>query len=163
VWPADLTSAMAAAPEKVTLRLRKMQEADLREISVIEESAFPDPWPESSFRDCLRLGYVCRVLEHHFMIQAYGIIAIETATAHILNLCVRAESRRRGWGHAMLNHLLDLARAHRVNIVFLEVRSSNLPAIKLYHSMGFTRVGIRENYYPNPGAGEDAVVMALNL
>ena len=109
---------MAATPEKITLQLRKMQEVDLSEIAQIEQSGFPDPWPEKSFQDCLHLGYYCSVLEQNFVIQAYGIMVVETGDAHILNLCVRSELRRKGRGRIMMDHLIDLARAGGANTMF---------------------------------------------
>ncbi len=154
---------MAATPEKITLQLRKMQEVDISEIAQIEQSSFPDPWPDKSFQDCLHLGYDCRVLEQNFVIQAYGIMVVENGDAHILNLCVRFELRRKGRGRIIMDHLLDLARVGGANTMFLEVRSSNLPAIQLYESMGFSQIGVRRGYYPGSEGGEDAIVMALHL
>ena len=43
----------------------------------------------------------------------------------------------------------------------LEVRKSNQPAIGLYEKLGFTRDGLRKNYYENPI--EDAVLMSKRL
>ena len=154
---------MAATPEKITLQLRSMQKADIFEIAQIEQRGFPDPWPEKSFQDCLHLGYDCRVLEQNFVIQAYGVMVVENGGAHILNLCVRSELRRKGLGRILLDHLLDLARASGTNTMFLEVRSSNLPAIQLYESIGFSQIGVRRGYYPGSDGDEDAIVMALHL
>ena len=74
------------------------------------------------------------------------------------------------WGGAgvlpvrrILARLLDLARWHRADRVFLEVRPSNRSAIALYHSAGFNEIGKRPNYYPGPRAREDALVMAMEL
>lgn len=44
--------------------------------------------------------------------------------------------------------------------VLLEVRASNEAALRLYSSLGFERVGLRRQYYPD---GEDAVLMTLLL
>jgi [ribosomal protein S18]-alanine N-acetyltransferase len=45
----------------------------------------------------------------------------------------------------------------------LEVRPSNPPAIRLYESMGFVRVGVRKNYYQATNGREDAWVYKLTL
>ena len=39
----------------------------------------------------------------------------------------------------------------------LEVRESNLPAVRLYESLGFTVEGIRKNFYRDPA--ENALIM----
>ena len=59
--------------------------------------------------------------------------------------------------------MLDLARWHRAERVFLEVRPSNTAAIALYDSAGFNEIGKRPNYYPGPRGREDAIVMAMEL
>ena len=51
-------------------------------------------------------------------------------------------------------------RRHGAELVVLEVRASNDPALRLYHSLGFERVGLRRRYYHD---GEDAVLMTLAL
>ena len=40
--------------------------------------------------------------------------------------------------------------------IFLEVRKSNIPAIKLYTKHNFKQISIRKNYYKNPN--EDALI-----
>lgn len=145
--------------------LRPMAQSDVSQVTEIEREAFSDPWPRYSFRECLRYGYCCRVLEADGEIQAYGIIAVDPFNAHILNLCVRPQLRNEGLGRRMLSHLLDEARASDAEQVFLEVRSSNEAAIHLYRSMGFLEIGMRKGYY-RKGRGqqhEDALVFALVL
>ena len=46
---------------------------------------------------------------------------------------------------------------------FLEVRPSNLAAIRLYQSMGFEQIGIRRGYYQAPDGREDAIVLRREL
>ena len=47
--------------------------------------------------------------------------------------------------------------------VILEVRAGNLSAQRLYLSEGFTVIGKRPGYYPDPGGREDALVMSLSF
>ena len=83
--------------------------------------------------------------------------------AHVLNLCVDPELQRQGLGRRLLHHLIKLARAANATIVLLEVRKSNLPAIRLYDAEGFKRLGIRKNYYPAAGGREDAIVLGYDI
>lgn len=143
--------------------LRSMQKSDLPQVAEIERATFPSPWPLSSFRQCLDFGYCCSVLAQGSLVQAYAIMAVEVDNAHILNLCVRPEFRQQGEGRRMLNHLLELARAAHVQAVFLEVRISNHPAIRLYQSMDFVKMGIRKGYYPSEEGREDALILVKRL
>lgn len=63
----------------------------------------------------------------------------------------------------MLQQLVDSARRLHVEVVLLEVRPSNLAALKLYEAVGFSEVGVRKDYYPAKGGREDALIMALPL
>lgn len=146
-------------------QFRKMLYADLREILTIEKRAYDFCWTETIFRDCIRANYHCRVLEvPHSFIQSYGVMSTAAGEAHIFNLCVRPELQRRGLAQRMLDHLLELARAVQTQTVFLEVRISNIPAIRLYQVAGFCEIGARSGYYPSSGKSrEDALVMAKEL
>ena len=43
--------------------LRHMHQADLPAVLVVETAAYPYPWTEGIFTDCLRVGYHCLVAE----------------------------------------------------------------------------------------------------
>jgi ribosomal-protein-alanine N-acetyltransferase len=155
---------MSALREPRIGQFRRMLYADLREIVLIERRSYEFAWTEGIFRDCLRAGYHCRVLEiPHGFIQAYGVMSAAVGEAHILNLCVRPELQGRGLSRQVLDHLLDLARDVQVRTVFLEVRLSNNRAMQLYASAGFCEIGVRLGYYPAVKGREDALVMAKEL
>ena len=145
------------------VQLRPMAEEDLARVSAVERESYSFPWSEGIFRDCLRVGYVCRVVEIGFDLVGYGVMSTGAGEAHILNLCVRETMRGRGIGRTLLRQLLDLAVEAGVEDAFLEVRPSNLAAIRLYQSLGFVQVGVRKGYYQAAGGREDATVLRLNL
>lgn len=75
-------------------------------------------------------------------------------------VAVHPELRRLGIG-SMLLDAFEQALPDITHAVFLEVRESNVPAIRLYEKHGYERVGLRKNYYKNPC--ENAVLMKKNL
>ncbi|MFP5507132.1 MAG: ribosomal protein S18-alanine N-acetyltransferase [Gammaproteobacteria bacterium] len=154
---------MSALPEAAGGRFRPMTEADLEQIMDIERRAYPYPWTPGILRDCLRVGYCCWLYEAGGAIHAYGVMSVAAGEAHILNLCVRAESQGQGLGAKMLGQLIALARRHGADTLLLEVRPSNLPALRLYRGLGFNEVGTRKNYYPAEDGREDALILALAL
>lgn len=140
-----------------------MREEDLLPVMAIEVRAYEFPWTEGVFRDCLKAGYSLWVLDGAQGIVGYGVLSAAAGEAHILNLCVAPEFQGQGYGRRLLNRLVDLARWHQAERVFLEVRPTNGPAIALYHRSGFCEIGHRPNYYPARGGREDAIVMAREL
>lgn len=143
--------------------LRQMCLDDLEEISVIELSNYEYPWTHGIFRDCLRAGYACCVLTNEPEIVGYGIISVAASEAHVLNVSVARDQQGQGNGRRLMQRLIELARWHRAERIFLEVRPSNKHAICLYDDLGFNEIGKRPNYYPAKRGREDAVVMAMEL
>jgi len=158
---------MAAAPQDLRkvpeVHIRPMMEMDLTEVAAIELKSYAFPWSENIFRDCLRVGYTCRALDMAGHIIGYGVMSLGAGEAHILNLCVREEFRIVGFGRRLLEHMLERAAAAGINEAFLEVRPTNLAAIRLYQRLGFEQIGIRRGYYQAPDGREDAIVLKLDL
>lgn len=139
--------------------IRPMHELDVPLIVAIERAAYQFPWSEGIFRDCLRVGYVCRVVDVGGELAGYGIMSVGAGEAHILNVCIRDEYRCRGLARKILLFLLDRARTAGMYEAFLEVRPSNIAAARLYHSLGFEQVGVRRGYYQATVGREDAAVL----
>ena len=77
--------------------------------------------------------------------------------AEIYRIAVLPEERERGVGYRLLDFATKTERGRGLETVFLEVRSQNVAAIRLYSSYGFEKVGFRKGYYKNPD--DDAIVM----
>jgi len=136
---------------------------DIEAVSSIEKRAYPFPWSPGIFRDCLRAGHHCWVLESPAVLLGYGVLSAAAGEAHLLNLCIAPEHQGHGHGRRLLARMVDLARWHRAAQVFLEVRPSNPRAVRMYLDFGFNEIGLRPNYYPASKGREDAIVMAMEL
>jgi ribosomal-protein-alanine N-acetyltransferase len=158
---------MATAPELLQasceVAIRPMRAADVAEVVAIERASYQFPWSEGIFRDCLRVGYVCRVATINRGVSGYGVMSVGAGEAHILNLCIGAAYRCRGVGRRLLGYLVERAAAAGMGEAFLEVRPTNTSAIRLYQSIGFEQVGTRRGYYQAVGGREDAAVLKLAL
>ncbi len=152
-------SSVKQEMEFAAAQIRPMHDLDMPVIVAIERAAYQFPWSEGIFRDCLRVGYVCRVVDIGGDPTGYGIMSVGAGEAHILNVCIREEFRGRGLARKILLYLLDRARASGMREAFLEVRPSNTAAAQLYHSMGFEQVGMRRGYYQATAGREDAAVL----
>ena len=138
-----------------TVQFRPAVPADLEAITAIQNGA-PDAahWEASDY-----LQYDCTLAVQntpadHGRILGF-LLSRQNASSEreILNLAVAPADRRRGVARKLLE--MELARGR--NTWFLEVRSSNAPAIALYKDVGFQQVGVREEYYHDPM--ESAIVM----
>lgn len=154
---------MSAVVEQAPPRLRAMRRADLAAVVAIERDNYPFPWSEGVFRDCLRVGYYCRVLDTERGVGGYAIMSLAAGEAHVLNLCVDGWLRGGGHGRRLLEHLSEIATRGRARRLFLEVRPSNTAARRLYERAGFGQIGLRRGYYPAHGGREDALVLARRL
>ena len=154
---------MSALLKEPSLRMRPMEEDDMAAVLAVERVGYPHPWTEGNFRDCLRAGYCCWVLEQDGRMIGHGVLSVAVGEAHVLNVCVHPDWQGRGLGRRILDRLLRLAREHEADTAFLEVRASNTVAQHLYESAGFNEIGLRRGYYPAHGGREDAVVYAKAL
>ncbi|MEO7326030.1 MAG: ribosomal protein S18-alanine N-acetyltransferase [Dokdonella sp.] len=154
---------MVAILKPSPAEFRRMQPEDLDRVAAIEAASYPFPWSRGIFQDCLRADYECCVLVGSDEIVGYGVLSTGANEAHILNVCVAPEWQGKGLGRRIVKRLLDLARWHHSERVYLEVRPSNPNAIALYESIGFNEFGRRPNYYPSKKGREDALVMAMEL
>ncbi len=76
------------------------------------------------------------------------------------NIAVDKDYRREGCGTKLIESLCRLLKHKHPERILLELRISNLPALKFYRSLGFEKTGIRKNYY---GEGEDALLMEKEI
>src|SRR5499427_10303098 len=114
---------MATAPELLAtpeVVIRAMRGSDIAEVVTIERASYQFPWSDGIFRDCLRVGYVCRVITVSRQVMAYGVMSLGAGEAHILNLCVGEGYRCRGIGRQLLNSLIERAGAAGMADAYLE-------------------------------------------
>ncbi|PKM92771.1 MAG: ribosomal-protein-alanine N-acetyltransferase, partial [Elusimicrobia bacterium HGW-Elusimicrobia-4] len=91
-----------------------------------------------------------------------GYICLWTVSdeAQITNITVKEKFRKKSIGSKLMKYIIDISYAMKIKKMFLEVRASNYPALKLYEKFGFKKIGVRKKYYSN---SDDAVVMTKTL
>ena len=139
-----------------------MSENDLESICEIENKCFLDAWSADQFKTALNgKTQKIMILENEGVIAGFGVIMTVLDECEVLRIAVKKEFRRKGMGSVLLDSMLEEGRKSGAGIFYLEVRSSNDPARRLYEKKGFTETGRRKDYYKNPK--EDAVLMSLVL
>ena len=156
-------SAVIAIPETPKLDYRPLTEADLARVAAIEAGAYVFPWTFGNFRDSLLSGYQCIGCWTGRELIGYAIVMASLEEAHLLNFAVDSCWQRRGVGTLFLQHLVDGVRNQRLEMLYLEVRPSNVSAVRMYERFGFRQLGLRRDYYPSIAGREDALFLGLNL
>ena len=148
------------------MNIRKMKDTDIAAVSRIEKLTHIQPWSENVLTDCYHSDYLCLVAEENDYqkeLKGYIILSQVLDEAHLLNLCVSLKYQGFGLGRELTARGIKEVVKRGARKMFLEVRRSNMRAIRLYESFGFSEIGIRTNYYQGSSVSEDAVVMASVL
>lgn len=138
--------------------IRPLRREDLAAVAEIEEATFSAPWSEAMFREELAApGRTWFAAERDRALVGYAGVWVLDDEAHLMNLAVREDVRRRGVGRLLLAEARRTALHAGATRMTLEVRTGNAPAIGLYEACGLTGVGVRHGYYAD--SGEDALIM----
>ena len=145
--------------DKTKTRVRIAKSSDLDDIYELDVQTFAMPWSKEA------LSYDILENDNAFVIVAeyegefagYADIWTVLDEADLNSIAVRVDFRRKGIGDAIMLAMIEMLSTSGVATINLEVRVSNMPAIKLYKKYGFNECGVRPGYYLDNG--EDALIM----
>jgi ribosomal-protein-alanine N-acetyltransferase len=128
---------------------------DISFIVGVERACFSRPWSRDEVGAAVGSEYGVTVVipEVGF---ALGRVSFDEAELH--RIAVLPEKRRNGAGRELLDRFINACRERGAEKIFLEVRSANTPAVRLYESRGFERISVRKGYYGD----DDALVYLLD-
>lgn len=164
-WPMDWWMAWwdALTPQPSVAPLTDASQAGA--LARIHATAFARPWEAHEFERilCERSTYA-HALWRAGTIQGFVLSRRAADEAEILTVVIAPPLR--GGGHArglLREHLNGLALGGTTR-VHLEVDEGNVPALKLYGRLGFTKVGTRTGYYTKAdGSRATALTMSAEL
>ncbi|HEY0579075.1 MAG TPA: N-acetyltransferase [Candidatus Nitrosocosmicus sp.] len=152
--------------------LRRCGIDDLKSVIDINEKTLPEHYTEYFFESLLReipeafivaeleneiVGYIMCKLEFGFSnFRKLGFVK----KGHVVSISLLENHRGKYIGEALMMEGINGVVARKGDEIYLEVRTSNLPAISLYRKLGFQTKSILKSYYRD---GEDANLMALDL
>lgn len=140
--------------------IREMQSRDLEKVTALEAACFSMPWKYKDFEEVLTNPHrVYLVAETGGQEIIGGCMLTNIAgEGDISNVAVDESFRGQRIATALLQKLLEYGKdKYGINAFTLEVRSKNIPAIRLYERAGFRAEGIRPNFYDKPK--DDAIIM----
>ena len=141
------------------INLRVFDYHDIKDAAKLEKECFYLPWSEKAFENSISegLSYFVSARNEEGIFLGYAGMYSAAGEGYIYNIAVSKKYRVQGVGSALLNNLLEYSKKLGLSFLSLEVRVSNLSAIKFYEKLGFKKIGIRKNFYDFPK--EDAFIM----
>lgn len=138
--------------------IRLMQAADVAAVAKIEKSVQSHPWTLKQFEDAV-IAYQSTVIEQQGQVLGFCILQPVLDEANLLLMAIDPAQQGQGLGYQLLDASVAMLKNNPVQI-FLEVRETNIAAIKLYEKSGFHQIDLRKNYYPGlNGTREHAIIM----
>ncbi|PHS27362.1 MAG: ribosomal-protein-alanine N-acetyltransferase [Robiginitomaculum sp.] len=129
-------------------------------LAVMHEAAFSPAWDARAMLDLLQNGACAFIASDAGINIGFAMMRAAADEAELLSIVVSATEKRQGIGQKLMNGLCKQLEQSGVNTLFLEVASENHAGCRFYEKNGFSRMGIRKNYYAN---GDDAQTYRLAL
>ncbi len=138
--------------------IRLMQVSDVSVVAKIERLVQSHPWSVKQFEEAVS-SYQSTVIEQNGQVVGFCILQPVLDEANLLLMAIDPRQQGKGLGFKLLDASVAMLKNNPVQI-FLEVRESNIAAIKLYEKADFHQIDLRKDYYPRPGGGkEHAIIM----
>ncbi|MDD1730116.1 MAG: ribosomal protein S18-alanine N-acetyltransferase [Methanospirillum sp.] len=147
--------------EARSLQIRRMKEADIPAVELIERNSFTDSWSRETLEDALETFPDTNfIAESHDGIAGFIICGVEDTGeeiyGHICSLAVAKRHQGSGIGSALVQRAEYQVMLKGATAMQLEVRISNQKAQQFYKKNGYEPVFHYAGYYANT---EDAIIM----
>ena len=144
------------------MQIVSMTPEHVSRLAELEKLCFSEPWSEKSLTEEIDNPAACfLVAMQQDEVLGYGGMHTVLGESYVDNIAVFPEFRGHDVGRTLMAALIEKARENGGVFITLEVRTSNLPAIAMYRSLGFTEAGVRRNFYTEPR--EDALIFTLSF
>lgn len=153
------------------MQIVSMTAEHVSRLAELEKLCFSEPWSEKSLTEEIDNPAACFLVAMQqdevfgyggmHTVLGYGGMHTVLGESYVDNIAVFPEFRGHGVGRTLMAALIEKARENGGVFITLEVRTSNLPAIAMYRSLGFTEAGVRRNFYTEPR--EDALIFTLSF
>lgn len=148
----------------MSVKIERLNQCHINDVSEIENICFTEPWSKKALEDLLTCNYAvyfAAIDDISKKAVGYCGMYVSFEIGAINNIGVLPQYRNCGIASKLLYSLYDYSLMNGIDILTLEVRKSNVPAIKLYEKFGFKKVGERKNYYKKPT--EDGIIYNFEI
>jgi ribosomal-protein-alanine N-acetyltransferase len=160
-----ITQLFARQPE---FEILDMTADDTAEAAAVHSARFRRAWSDEEIHSLLAqttvFGFVARRTSTSAPIGGFVLARAAAGEAEILTIGVHARHERKALGWRLMRAAIREAESRDAEAMFLEVDETNVPALTLYRTLGFRRIGERKAYYGEArGQKSSALVMRLDL
>ena len=138
-----------------SVTIRAFDDTDIDAAVDLEATDRLKPWSAGVFRDELAAENRVYLVAEEDGLVGFGGVMVVGEEAHVTNLLVAAESRRKRIGSRLLSALIVASIERGARHLTLEVRARNHPARSMYAGFGLAPVGLRKGYYGD----DDALIL----
>ena len=157
---------------EVKYKFRRFKPSDLEDVIRINRECLPENYTALFFMNLYKrypetfivaeadkkiVGYImCRI---ETGIPSFKLLGV-TRKGHVISIAVLHQHQQKGIGYALIREATQAMANYGAKECYLEVRTSNLPAVGLYKKLGFETARTLRNYYAD---GENAFLMSRKL
>lgn len=137
----------------------KLNKSHINQIhSLLKEQLGQEAWNISQIESSFNSGstFFYGMFDGDLLVCVASIL-VSLDDINLLDIATKEQYKRQGKASTILNYLISLKAPEQS--FSLEVKSKNIPAIKLYKSVGFKVLNTRKKYYKD---GDDALCMFLS-
>lgn len=149
------------------INFKSVDATAIPQLMAIEAACHSHPWTLNTMSSCIGGRYFNLAAFNGDTMVGFYIGEKAGPDFTLMDICVVPSEQGKGIAKQLLNQFIDYGEQQNAENLFLEVRESNTPAIKLYENAGFIEMSVRKNYYPsdNPAKNgfEDAILMGMAL
>jgi ribosomal-protein-alanine N-acetyltransferase len=139
------------------------KDEDLNEVHTIEQENEVELWSLKNFQDSILAKHFFKLFFLNKTIVGFIVARLIQHECEILNIGVTKSMRKNQVASKLMDALIGECNNKSIKHIFLEVRTSNVPAISLYKKFDFNEIGVRPNYYLTKKGYEDAIIMGRDL
>ncbi len=144
----------------VDFNIEKLKEEHIKDVITIDTLSYGvHHWSDDAFLSEIKnpvSNYLAAITPNGKPLGYIGVWRV-IDEAHITTLAVHPDYRGQNIATRLLLKQIEMCMEHEIKYLTLEVRPTNIGAIKLYEKFGFNSLGVRKKYYQDNG--EDALIM----
>lgn len=143
------------------IRVLPLQGDTIKKAAELEALTLEEAWSAEQIAETIKRNgcYFAAFSAEKFL--GHGGFTFAADEGYITNIAVSPEARRQGVATKIIGAMVKEAKKRGLAFLSLEVRESNVFAVRLYEKTGFTVRGVRPKFYSNPL--ENAVIMTKDI